>query len=84
MFDFLKKKPVVEPEPPKPVVKHRVVQPRDQVIAVFRPTQNFVDYPNGKVQSSYIKGRQYFLRVGNEALAAKCEEWLRQGLIKWG
>lgn len=48
------------------------------VVRRFVPTEIFEDNGN-----AYVKGQRYNLRAGNDALAAKLDEWISQGKVVW-
>ena len=52
--------------------------PTGTVISTFIPTQDFFCKT---MQSQYVKGSTYYLREGNDKLATKVNEWLKDGLI---
>lgn len=47
----------------------------------FTPTQDFNDED---LRSSYIKGLNYTVRPGNDLLAAKVEQWIKDGKVRKG
>ena len=55
--------------------------PTGKVVLTFIPTEDFFCKT---MQSQYVKDSTYYLRAGNDKLAAKVGEWLEAGMIRKG
>lgn len=57
---------------------HTLTIPTETKLAMFVPLKDFFC---PEFQTSYVCGMEYWLRAGNDRLAAAAEKWQEDGLI---